>query len=311
MKILLAERIILNVLSFDLIVEQPYNTMMTIAQELHSGLSFLLSRVVGEKQLQAAWRFTNDSWDRGFIITRSVLTTVAIKYTEGTIAAACIYLSITGYNVMPIEQAMPVLLSASGADETQLMSCVQTLKALYHDFDQLFQWVVCCYVVFLRVIVVGCRFSKRQLFERTTVETPLIPTKTPITRTIPHKCYNLRRILHQVALQVHQHNLHQLKHQLSARHRNDRDLLHHLAVPQNPLLALQHAAHHPPLVATNLHRHALRRRRLVLDRDHHTLRHSLRHRRGVVEGDHDGRRHHAHGRQRNGECVRLSVEPIK
>ena len=63
MKILLAERIILNVLSFDLIVEQPYNTMMTIAQELHSGLSFLLSHVVGEKQLQAAWRFTNDSWD--------------------------------------------------------------------------------------------------------------------------------------------------------------------------------------------------------------------------------------------------------
>ena len=144
MKILLAERIILNVLSFDLIVEQPYNTMMTIAQELHSRLSFLLSCVVGEKQLQAAWRFTNDSWECGFIITRSVLTTVAIQYTEGTIAAACIYLSITGYNVMPIEQAMPVLLSASGADETQLMSCVQTLKALYHDFDQLFQWVVCC-----------------------------------------------------------------------------------------------------------------------------------------------------------------------
>ena len=103
------------------------------------------------------------------IVTRSVLTTVAIQYTEGTIAAACIYLSITGYNVMPIEQATPVLLSASGADETQLMSCVQTLKALYHDFDQLFQWVVCFHArAFLRVLVVSlenvtCSLRERQL----------------------------------------------------------------------------------------------------------------------------------------------------
>ena len=34
MKLLLAERIILNVLSFDLIVEQPYNTIITLSQSL-------------------------------------------------------------------------------------------------------------------------------------------------------------------------------------------------------------------------------------------------------------------------------------
>ena len=34
MKLLLAERIILNVLSFDLIVEQPYNTIITLCQSL-------------------------------------------------------------------------------------------------------------------------------------------------------------------------------------------------------------------------------------------------------------------------------------
>lgn len=36
MKILLAERVILNVLSFDLLVEQPYNAIITISSELAS-----------------------------------------------------------------------------------------------------------------------------------------------------------------------------------------------------------------------------------------------------------------------------------
>ena len=36
MKILLAERVILNVLSFDLLVEQPYNAIITISSELES-----------------------------------------------------------------------------------------------------------------------------------------------------------------------------------------------------------------------------------------------------------------------------------
>ena len=38
MKLLLCERIILNVLSFDLIVEQPYNAMLVLAEKLHSNL---------------------------------------------------------------------------------------------------------------------------------------------------------------------------------------------------------------------------------------------------------------------------------
>lgn len=61
MKILLAERIILNVLSFDLIVEQPYSTMMVLAQQLQRFPSSLYSFIVNEKALQAAWRFANDS----------------------------------------------------------------------------------------------------------------------------------------------------------------------------------------------------------------------------------------------------------
>ena len=36
MKVLLAERVILNVLSFDLIIEQPFNAMIFISTELSS-----------------------------------------------------------------------------------------------------------------------------------------------------------------------------------------------------------------------------------------------------------------------------------
>ncbi|KAK8832395.1 hypothetical protein WA577_002870 [Blastocystis sp. JDR] len=123
MKVLLAERIILNVLSFDLIVEQPYSTMMVLSQQLQ----------LNEKALQAAWRFANDS----------TVTPVAIMYTEKTIAAACIYLAITGYNCIPLKDALPVLLTGSGADQTRFMNCVHTLKALYPDFDHLFHLCVC------------------------------------------------------------------------------------------------------------------------------------------------------------------------
>lgn len=35
MKLLLCERIILNILSFDLIVEQPFNTMLSLSQQLN------------------------------------------------------------------------------------------------------------------------------------------------------------------------------------------------------------------------------------------------------------------------------------
>ena len=42
MKLLLAERIILNVLSFDLIVEQPYNTIITLSQSLKGFYCFFL-----------------------------------------------------------------------------------------------------------------------------------------------------------------------------------------------------------------------------------------------------------------------------
>ena len=40
MKVLLAERVILNVLSFDLIIEQPFNAIFAISTEL-SGTSSL------------------------------------------------------------------------------------------------------------------------------------------------------------------------------------------------------------------------------------------------------------------------------
>ena len=61
MKVLLAERIILNVLSFDLIVEQPYSTMMVLSQQLQRSPSSFRLVIVNEKALQAAWRFANDS----------------------------------------------------------------------------------------------------------------------------------------------------------------------------------------------------------------------------------------------------------
>ena len=64
-------------------------------------------------------------------------------YTEKTIAAACIYLAITGYNCIPLKDALPVLLTGSGADQTSFMNCVHTLKALYSDFDHLFHLCVC------------------------------------------------------------------------------------------------------------------------------------------------------------------------
>lgn len=63
MKLLLAERIILNVLSFDLIVEQPYNTIITLSQSLKGSLFLFLvfSNSVVSDEVQCAWSFANDS----------------------------------------------------------------------------------------------------------------------------------------------------------------------------------------------------------------------------------------------------------
>ena len=117
MKLLLAERIILNVLSFDLIVEQPYNTIITLSQSLIS-LSFPL-------------------------LTSSIYSTASIQYTAKTIAAACVYLAIRVLKKMPPENAVPTLLDMCGTDETVLMRCCDCLKALYPNFDKQFLCRVC------------------------------------------------------------------------------------------------------------------------------------------------------------------------
>ncbi|KNB43719.1 cyclin [Blastocystis sp. subtype 4] len=119
MKVLLAERVILNVLSFDLIIEQPFNAMIFISTELS----------ISDRPLQYAWRFANDS----------VLTTVSIQYSENTIAAACMYLSISGFNTIPKETYMPVLLSTAQVTEDVVLKCANCMKALYQNYDILFQ----------------------------------------------------------------------------------------------------------------------------------------------------------------------------
>ena len=69
MKLLLAERIILNVLSFDLIVEQPYNTIITLSQSLKGSLFpfFVISNSVVSDEVQCAWSFANDSYILPFL----------------------------------------------------------------------------------------------------------------------------------------------------------------------------------------------------------------------------------------------------
>lgn len=52
----------------------------------------------------------------------SVLSTVSIQYTETTIAAACIYLAVLGLKIIPVESAMPTLLSSCGVSEEVLIS---------------------------------------------------------------------------------------------------------------------------------------------------------------------------------------------
>ena len=78
-----------------------------------------------------------------------VLTTVSIQYSENTIAAACMYLSISGFNTIPKETYMPVLLSTAQVTEDVVLSiidlcysqveCANCMKALYQNFDILFQ----------------------------------------------------------------------------------------------------------------------------------------------------------------------------
>ena len=143
MKLLLSERIILNVLSFDLIVEQPYITLITLSQSLNCFCSSDYSSVVNNDQIQYAWKFANDSSSFLCHVMSSVLSTVSIQYTAKTIAAACMYLSICGLKVMAPNDALPILLDICDADQSVLDSCCECLKALYPNFDTLFHFNVC------------------------------------------------------------------------------------------------------------------------------------------------------------------------
>ena len=51
-----------------------------------------------------------------------VLTTVSIQYSENTIAAACMYLSISGFKTIPKETYMPVLVSTAQVTEDVIIS---------------------------------------------------------------------------------------------------------------------------------------------------------------------------------------------
>ena len=143
MKLLLSERIILNVLSFDVIVEQPYITLITLSQSLICLCSADYSSVVNNDQIQYAWKFANDSSSFPCYVMSSVLSTVSIQYTAKTIAAACMYLSICGLKVMAPNDALPILLDICDADQSVLDSCCECLKALYPNFDTLFRFSVC------------------------------------------------------------------------------------------------------------------------------------------------------------------------
>lgn len=79
----------------------------------------------------------------------SVLSTVSIQYTETTIAAACIYLAILGLKPIPLETAMPTLLTCCDVSEGILLSmvcgiffivvdCANCIKSLYPSFEKLF-----------------------------------------------------------------------------------------------------------------------------------------------------------------------------
>lgn len=123
-------------------------------------------------------------------------------YTEKTIAAACIYLAITGYNCIPLKDALPVLLTGSGADQTSFMNCVHTLKALYPDFDHLFHLCVCfsdlCggfQLLFLPVSVIP------SLFLRAKAIPSLLPTNTT-TQAILNKHLHLLLSQRHLALQL-------------------------------------------------------------------------------------------------------------
>lgn len=144
MKLLLAERIILNVLSFDLIVEQPYNTIITLSQSLKGFYCFFLFFFSSERwssvRVEVCKRFVSLSFP---LLTSSIYSTASIQYTAKTIAAACVYLAIRVLKKMPPENAVPTLLDMCGTDETVLMRCCDCLKALYPNFDKQFLCRVC------------------------------------------------------------------------------------------------------------------------------------------------------------------------
>ena len=71
--------------------------------------------------MQYAWRFANDSSLLLLSLTRSVLTTVSIQYSENTIAAACMLLSITGFDLLQKEKYMPILLNTARVSEAVIL----------------------------------------------------------------------------------------------------------------------------------------------------------------------------------------------
>ena len=84
-----------------------------------------------DESLQYAWRFANDSFFLFIDFLHSVLSTISIQYTETTIAAACIYLAILVLKTIPMEEAMPTLLTYCGVSEGVLISMYITVIVIY------------------------------------------------------------------------------------------------------------------------------------------------------------------------------------
>lgn len=57
-----------------------------------------------------------------------VLTTVAIQFSENTIAAGCMYLSLSGFKLIPYEKYMPVLLATSKVKEEEIIRILSGYK---------------------------------------------------------------------------------------------------------------------------------------------------------------------------------------
>ena len=60
-----------------------------------------------------------------------VLTTVAIQFSENTIAAGCMYLSLSGFKLIPYEKYMPVLLATSKVKEEEIIRIFSCYELIY------------------------------------------------------------------------------------------------------------------------------------------------------------------------------------